>query len=158
LPVTLPSPEYFYAGPLQSFAASVSIPLKILVGNQTGERASSEDSEEWDQTCMGRRTDVTHPLILSLVERFVRFKVLPDGKDWFVDQADLTEAKTSEKVERASKMSAINTQSVTAAGQLTFTVDEIREAMDYEPVAPALLETDVNDEPEDTGDDKQSED
>lgn len=142
LAVSLPSPEHFFAVPLSSFAASVGMPTKILIGNQQGERASTEDSEEWDQTIMGRRSDYTHPLLLSLCERFENFGILPAGKDWHVDQSDLTEAKVSEKVERALKMSQINTQSKNADGMLTFTVDEVREVVDYEPGSPELLEVD----------------
>ncbi|MHC2215537.1 anti-CBASS protein Acb1 family protein [Rhizobium leguminosarum] len=43
LNVTLPSPEHFYGVALNSFAASINMPVKILVGMQTGERASQED-------------------------------------------------------------------------------------------------------------------
>ncbi|MFN3352934.1 MAG: anti-CBASS protein Acb1 family protein, partial [Brevundimonas sp.] len=58
LQVQLPSPEHFFAIALQSFAASVQVPLKILVGSQTGERASTEDADEWARVNMARRTNL----------------------------------------------------------------------------------------------------
>lgn len=132
LPVTLPSPEHFYGVALNSFAASVEIPVKILVGMQTGERASQEDAREWAQTCMGRRSDVTVPTIMEFVNRLERFGLLPE-RDWFLSWTDLTEASMAEKIERADKMSKIN-QSNAVFGEETFTRDEIRESVDHEPM------------------------
>src|SRR5690606_21172157 len=84
LPITLPSPEHFLKGPLEAFAASIPIPMKILLGSQTGERASTEDAREWEQSIMARREQLAIPNIKRLVDKLVKFRVLPD-KDWFVD-------------------------------------------------------------------------
>lgn len=134
LNVTLPSPEHFWSAPLQSFAASIGIPLKVLVGNQTGERASTEDSDEWNQTNMARRVNITHPNVMELVTRLVTWGVLPE-KDWFIDQADLTESSMAEKVDRANKMADTNQK----MGNTTyvFTDDEIREVVGLEPLSDA---------------------
>lgn len=147
LNVSLPSPEHFWSAPLQSFAASVQMPLKILVGNQTGERASTEDATDWGETIMARRQNYTHPRLYELVEHLVAKKVLPAEKDWYFDQSDLTEAAPGEKVDRASKMSTINTQMVTADNTLVFTVEELRAVAGYEPLSPNEL--DVEPPPED---------
>ncbi|MFY0682880.1 MAG: DUF1073 domain-containing protein, partial [Thalassovita sp.] len=69
LNVTLPSPQHFRAGCLENLAASVEMPVKILVGMQTGERASTEDAQEWANTCMGRRSDKVIPNIMEVVKR-----------------------------------------------------------------------------------------
>jgi hypothetical protein len=133
LGVTLPSPEHFWAGPLQSFAASIGIPLKILVGSQTGERASTEDSEEWAQTNNARRADVVIPNIMLLVQRLEQVGVLPES-DWFVDWTDLTESSMSEKIDRAVKMTTAN-QNMKDSGELVFTPEEIRATVNYEPLS-----------------------
>lgn len=147
LNVTLPSPEHFFLVALQSFAASMMIPLKVLVGSQTGERASTEDSDEWAQTNMSRRANFVVPNILVLARRLVEFGILPDGKDWFVDWADLTEASMGEKIERASKMADVNQK--TGDGEWVFTPDEIRKAVGYEPLSPAeAIRDDTSDEDE----------
>lgn len=135
LSVTLPSPEHFFAVALQSFAASWQIPVKVLVGNQTGERASTEDSDDWAQTNMARRANEAVPNIMVLVERLVAFRILPDGKDWFIDWADLTEASMGEKIDRAAKMADVNQK--TGDGEWVFTPEEIRKAVGYEPLSPA---------------------
>ena len=135
LGITLPSPEHFWAAPLQSFAASIGIPLKVLVGSQTGERASTEDAAEWAQTIMSRRNSQTVPNIMALVRRLERFTILLDGKDWFIDWTDLTEAGMAEKIDRAVKMSDVNQK--TGEGEWVFTPDEIRKAVGYEPLSPS---------------------
>lgn len=134
LPVTLPSPEHFYSVALQDFAASMNIPVKILVGMQTGERASKEDADEWAQTNMSRRANQTIPNVMSLVKRLERVGILPE-KDWFLDWADLTEASMTEKIERAVKMADVNQKMGNAT--FVFTDDEIREVVGKEPLSEA---------------------
>lgn len=131
--VTLPSPEHFFGVALQSFAASVLIPLKILVGSQTGERASTEDSEEWAKVNMGRRTNQAIPAIMSFVNRLERFGILP-AKDWHLDWSDLTEASMGEKIERASKMADVNQK---MGDEVVFTGDNIRGVVGMEPLSDA---------------------
>lgn len=135
LQVTLPSPEHFWAAPLQSFAASIPIPLKILVGNQTGERASSEDNEEWAQTNMSRRANYVVPIIMAMVNRLEQFGILP-AKDWHLDWPDLTEASMEEKIARADKMADVNKKMETG-GEIVFTPEEIRKSVGYEPLSDA---------------------
>lgn len=144
LGVTLPSPEHFHRIALQSFAASVSMPIKILVGSQTGERASTEDAAEWAQTNMSRRQNVVIPNIMAVVARLEAFGII-DSRDWSLDWADLTEASAGEKIERASKMATIN-QAAGPYGDQAFTVDEIRDAAGYEALTEPI-EDDTDDEP-----------
>lgn len=137
LGVTLPSPEHFRAGALENFAASLEMPVKILVGMQTGERASKEDADEWSNTCMGHRNDRVIPNIMALVNRLERFGILPE-RDWFLSWTDLTEASMSEKLERVTKMSDANQKAVARGSrEWVFTPDEIRSAVDLEPLADA---------------------
>lgn len=135
LGVTLPSPEHFFGIALQSFAASMRIPTKILVGMQTGERASTEDAAEWAQTNMSRRTGLVIPNIMVLVNRLERFGILPE-KDWHLDWTDLTEASIAEKIDRTVKMADVN-QKMKDSGEFVFTPEEIRAAADYEPLSDA---------------------
>jgi hypothetical protein len=136
LGVTLPSPEHFYNVALQNFASSIEMPTKILVGMQTGERASTEDANEWAQTCMGRRTDSVVPNIMNMVNRLERFGILPE-RDWFLSWTDLTESSMGEKIDRADKMASINQKQTAKGGEIVFTSDEIRNAVDMQPLNDA---------------------
>jgi len=135
LGVTLPIPEHFRAGPLENFAASIECPVKILVGMQTGERASKEDAEEWARTAMARRNDSVVPNLMELVRRLEVFGIIPD-RDWRLDWADLTEAGMAEKIDRAHKMAETNAK-MAAGGELVFLPEEIREAVGMKPLSEA---------------------
>lgn len=150
LGVTLPVPEHFRAGPLENFSASVEMPVKILVGMQTGERASQEDAREWAQTCMGRRSDMVIPAIMEFVNRLERFGILPES-DWALDWTDLTEPTKAEKIDRADKMAGVNEKASRAGSpEVVFTGDEIRATVDLEPLSDAeRYRDDFEDEPVD---------
>lgn len=128
--ITLPQPEQFLDGPLRSFAASMLMPVKILMGNQTGERASTEDSAEWAKTCNSRRINYCIPLINDMLQRFEVWGILPE-RDWTVYWDDLTEAGPGEKMDRALKMAEINTKT-TPGDDPAFTADEMRVTAGFE--------------------------
>lgn len=134
--VTLPaSPEHYFLVPLQSFAASFRCPLKILVGSQSGERASTEDAAEWAKTNMSRRANIVIPGIMELIRRLERFGIIPE-RDWFLDWADLTEASPAEKIDRVVKMAEVNAKAQTS-GERIFKGSEMRGVVDLEPLSDA---------------------
>lgn len=148
LNVNLAQPEQFRDGAMQSIAASAQMPVKILVGMQTGERASQEDAKEWAQTCMGKRSEYVIPNIMSLIERLVRFNVLPE-REWNLHWADLTESTMAEKIERADKMAAVNLKHAQAGSMdVVFTDDEIREAVSMSALTDAEKLRESDGEPE----------
>lgn len=134
--IELPDPEHFFMNALQSFAASFDIPLKVLVGTQTGERASSEDASQWNQTCNFRRKNTVIPNILQIVHRLVGCGILKENPEWFVDWTDLTESTMLEKIDRAGKMAKVNKD----FGDIVFMPSEIRASVGYEPVDEVELE------------------
>jgi len=135
LSVTLPSPEHFISGPLQVFAASIRMPMKILVGTQTGERASTEDAKQWSKTCMSHRENRVVPNIMDVINRLEQFGILPD-RDWNLDWDSLTDSSEDEKMGLASKMSEINSK-MERSGEIVFTHDEIREVTGRDPLSDA---------------------
>lgn len=127
--ITLPQPKEFWEPCVQSFAASMGIPFKILVGNITGERASTEDKTEWAETCMSRRENRVLPILQDFIDRLVAWGVL-EKKDWTIGWTSLLEASPDDKLDRAAKMSSINQQ---AGAEPVFLPDEIREEAGYKP-------------------------
>jgi hypothetical protein len=135
LPITLPQPQEFFDICLQCYAASINMPTKVLIGNQQGERASTEDSAEWNKANMARRENEVVPLFQFMIRKLVAVGILPEA-DWQTDWPDLAQTTQTEKVAIAKTLSDINAVSYNASGEITFTPDEIREAADYEPLAP----------------------
>lgn len=146
LGVTLPSdPDKFFGLPLNSFAASANIPVKILIGSQTGERASVEDVKEFNKTISSRRENEIRPTINTFLEMMVDYQVMPNA-DWQTAWEDLTDSTPEEKTDRADKMASTN-QKMVGTGEIVYTTGEIREAAGYPAELPEEAEDDF-----DTGD------
>jgi len=122
--ITLPNPKEFYNICSQAFAASVSIPMKILFGSQTGERASTEDAREWAQTIESRRENNLSPMLLALADRLTKFGVF--AADVVAIQWDsLTDSGADTKMKQSKAMAEINARGY-QFGEPPFTVEEIR--------------------------------
>lgn len=141
--VTLPIPEHFFNVSVQSFAASVNMPIRILVGNQTGERASTEDQKEWSKACMARREHIVIPSLRELLNRLERFQIIPE-RDWTIDWESLLNASPEERMKRAKTMSEINKSGSDPLGgsEPAFSVDEIRAEVGFEPMEELNQEDD----------------
>lgn len=125
--VTLPIPEHFFAITVQTIASSRNMPTKILIGNQSGERASTEDSREWAQTNNAIRVNEAKPLIGQFVNRLEGVGILPE-RDWHIHWSDLTDATQDDKIKRAEVMANINQK---GGMERPFLPDEIRTAAGY---------------------------
>ncbi|EOD6750035.1 hypothetical protein ACJ2X9_004120 [Cronobacter sakazakii] len=133
-----PSPTYDVN--LKTFAASVDIPSRILVGNQSGERASTEDQIYFNARCQSRRGDLSFD-IEDMVDKLIDLQILKPVAKFSIVWDDLNEQSSSDKLDSASKMSDIN-QKTLATGEQVFTANEIRVAAGYEPLGEPLTEDD----------------
>lgn len=136
---------------LQTFSASVDIPTKVIVGMQTGERASSEDQKYMNSRCQSRRGDLSFD-IEDMVDKLIVLRIVSPVAEKAVVWDDLTEQAGGEKLDNAAKMSTINQTSL-ASGEQVFTVEEIRVAAGYEPEGGEPLgEVDDDDEEDEVTD------
>lgn len=138
LPVMLSSPEHFFNIAMQSFAASMGIPVKILIGAQTGQRASTEDSDEFARYAQARRHLIAKPNIRSVIKKLQKPNVLPSAVKLRIDWDDLTEKTLEDKVRRADSMAGVN-QRMLHTRRLVFTENEIREVVGLEPLVQSDL-------------------
>jgi len=134
LAVTLPQPNEFFMIAANMFAASVSIPVRVLIGNQTGERASTEDQIDFNKTCMSRRERVVIPMLRDLLNRFEKWGIIAQ-KDWIIHWDSLLDSSPSDKMTRAQGMATINNTMLGAMGdgEPAFSVDEIRAELNMDP-------------------------
>lgn len=84
-----PSPTYDVN--LQTFSSSVDMPTKIIVGMQTGERASSEDQKYMNSRCQSRREDLSFD-IEDMVDKLIELKIVNPVAEKSIVWDDLTEA------------------------------------------------------------------
>lgn len=141
--VSDPSPTYSVN--LQTFSSSVDIPSRIIVGNQSGERASTEDQIYFNARCQSRRGDLSFD-IEDLVDKLIYLQALKPVSKFSIVWDELNEQSPSDKLDSAVKMSNINQTSL-ASGEAVFSGDEIRVAAGYQPLGNDVLgEDDEEDE------------
>lgn len=147
LVANVPDPIPAFDVSLQSFCASIRIPSKIIVGNQTGERASTEDQKTFNKRCQGRRVSLLSSDIETFVDHLMRLGVLLT-LEYSVCWDDLTEASKDEKMTIADKMATVN-QKMAGFGEVVFTPEEIREVGGYDntEALPALPDIEPPEQP-----------
>lgn len=131
LVANVPDPTGPYNINLQTAASGLDIPTKILVGQQTGERASTEDEKYMNKRCQSRREDLGDE-IGDLLEQLMRIKVVDFQEEFTVMWDDLTESSLADKLANADKMSAINERG-SSSGRPYFQDNEIRTTAGFQP-------------------------
>lgn len=139
--VSDPSPTYDVN--LKTFSASVDMPSRIIVGNQSGERASTEDQIYFNGRCQSRRGDLSFDAE-DMVDKLTDLQIIKPVSKFSIVWDELNEQSSSDKLDSAVKMSNINQTSL-ASGEQVFTVDEIRVAAGYEPGGGEPLPEDEED-------------
>ena len=125
-----PDPRPTYDINLQTVSAALDIPSKILVGMQTGERASSEDQKYFNARCQSRRGELTYE-INDFVAHLMRIGVVDRKAEFTAIWDDLTSATQADKLGEAKIMAEINTAAL-ASGDAVFSTEEIRDAAGFE--------------------------
>lgn len=117
---------------LWEISSGLGIPQKILVGNQTGERASTEDQKQHNARIQSRRVGELSFDISDFVAHLQRIKVIGASGAFQVLWPDLTVPTASDRLANGLAMSQIN-EKFEHTGEMCFTVEEVRTASGYEP-------------------------
>ncbi|QHJ79571.1 MAG: hypothetical protein [Caudoviricetes sp.] len=138
LSVTPADPEPSWTVAANQFAASIQRPFTIIFGQQTGRLASDQDKIDDANGATQRRHGFLNWLIVSIVERLMKFGIVsPAPSEIEIEWDDLLAPTDDEKVTLASKLADINYK-CTQAGEITaFSIDELRRAAGYEALTPA---------------------
>lgn len=136
LSVAAADPEPTWRTALNEWCATVPIPVKVLVGMQTGERASTEDAKDWAKTRMSRRNGFLTDVITEIVTRFWTFGIIPPakGEEITVGWSDLLAPSQAEKIANMDKMADVAVKSTNAFGRSAITENEIRSAGELQPL------------------------
>ena len=128
----VPDPKEPYAVLAQNICSSAMIPMKIAVGNQTGERASTEDQDDFNRRCQSRRTGEMMTDVRRLIDRLIEYGILPPIAEYQVMWTDLAEAGMESKLENVLKMADANQKMQLLGG--VYTHDEMRAMTGHEPL------------------------
>lgn len=134
--VSDPMPSYNVA--LQVFAASVKIPVKVLVGNITGERASTEDIKQLNDRCQSRRVSEVTAHIEKFVAKLKQIGMLAAGQ-YSIMWNDLRESTDGERADHVDKLASIiekiaraDQSQMMTGSEPVLTVAELRSALGYD--------------------------
>ena len=128
---SLANPKEFFMNSLNDVAAAAKIPATILIGQQTGRLASSEDSRAFLSMINSRRENFVKDMISSVMDWFMARGILPMA-DYDIVWDDLLALSDNDKLDNAIKMSSINQTQFQSAGEVPFDGEEIREAAGFE--------------------------
>lgn len=136
LSVAAADPEPTWRTALNEFCATIPMPVKILIGMQTGERASTEDAKDWAKTRMSRRNGFLAEVITCLVTRFWTLGVIPaaNGEEITVGWSDLMAPSRAEKIANMSAMADVAVKTMNAYGRSAITENEVRAEGEMQPI------------------------
>lgn len=145
LVANMPDPEKPFNVSLQVGMASVRIASRIVVGSQTGERASVEDIRDFNERCQGDREGEVSREVRGFVRHLETYKVLEAGGRITVMWDDLAEPTNTDRAELALKMAQTN-QSNAITGDIVYTPEQIQIAAGFEASDAGTLGEDGGDE------------
>lgn len=130
---TLIQPKDFFFNSLYDVSASCKIPATILIGQQTGRLASSEDSRSFLSMINSRRENFGTESINAMIDWFIKWGVLP-AAEYEVEWDDLLQLSKTEQLDAANKMADINDKQFKSGGSIAFDGAEIREMAGFDPM------------------------
>ena len=117
---------------LNDVAAASKIPATILIGQQTGRLASSEDSRHFLSMVNSRRENFMTEMINSVINWLMTTGILPASK-FTVEWDDLLASSDTERLSNSDSMASTNEKQFKSAGDIPFSGSEIREAAGFDP-------------------------
>lgn len=110
LTTTPADPQPSYNTNVQSSSAAFDVASKIIVGNQTGERASTEDLKSFNDRCQSdRMREVGPEVVRPIIDRLIELKALEQpADDYSVMWDDLTAPSKEDRMAMVKVMAETN--------------------------------------------------
>lgn len=120
---------------LKRISAGSHIPLRILLGSERGELASTQDRDNWYDYISDRRKLFAEPRVVrAFVDRLMKYGALPEVPEYEVRWSQIKSMDDSTKADLGIKWSTINRN----MGDIVVTPDEIRDRLlGWSPLSPA---------------------
>lgn len=142
-------PESHINQQYKEIALCKDAPQSILMGNETGERATSEDASMWKEHISSRRTNFAESVIITpLINRLIDVGILPtpngDGSyAYSVEWPPLDELSEPEQAEVAGTLATALKELTGGQPDRIATRGELRSVMDWEPALGSEVDDDA---------------
>jgi hypothetical protein len=128
LQTTLNDPTHAWTIAVNECASHHGKPMTILVGHQTGERASGEDIGTWNRVIMDRQEQVANKIITGLLKDWMlKFNFPAPTNKINIVWRDLNESTAEQQVDLAKKRAETNKISVEGRGLPIYSTTYIQE-------------------------------
>lgn len=128
LVANMPDPEKPFSVSLQTCMASVRIPSRIVVGSQTGERASIEDIRDFNERCQGDREGEVSREVRGFARHLEQYKLIESaGGRITIMWDDLAEPTRGDRAALALIMAQTN-QANSITGEAVYSSETIQVA------------------------------
>ncbi len=127
------NPKDFFFNSLYDVAASSKIPATIIIGQQTGRLASSEDSRSFLSSINSRRDIFGTESTKAMIDWCIKHGILPSALYELVWE-DLLALSKKEQLENADQMATINDKLFKSGQEVAFKSEEIRETAGFEEI------------------------
>lgn len=96
---TVPDPEKHVAAHVAAICAELEVPVRIFLGSERGDLASSQDALSWEARVKGRRdTHTTPTLLVPFIDRLIWAGVLPEpASEYYAGWWDAENATAAER-------------------------------------------------------------
>lgn len=112
---------------LKLISSTTGVPLRILLGSERGELASTQDRNNWNDRVTGRRTTMAEPLVREFIDRLVERGALPEpATTYSFTWPDIEELDEKGKAEVVNKLANANSSQKASEGRIIISANEIR--------------------------------
>lgn len=129
-PLSVPVPQF---GPnlnalLRLIAGAIKMPLRIFIGSETGQLASEQDRNNWQDTINEYQSHHAQPTLRRFVNMMIEIGIVSEPVDTFETVwPDVDELTVTEKADVLPKLAKANKDNKAAGGGIIYTADEIRQ-------------------------------
>ena len=152
-------PTGIFQAIMQLISGSTGIPMRILLGSERGELASSQDERNWNKRVQERQATHAEPNILRpLVDRLIEAGALPRplNGEYEIEWPDLLALGKTEKADIGLKHAQAASTLISSGAEQIITREELRVTLGYEAMPEQGFEESEEDLPEDDREDERA--
>jgi len=127
---TLANPKEYFFNSLYDVAADTKTAATIIIGQQTGRLASSEDSKAHMMRMKSRQENFLNEMIGNIIDWLIKFGILPFS-EYEITWPDLLAPSDQDKLSNAKEMAGINETQFRSGQGVVFEPEEIKDAAGF---------------------------
>jgi len=127
---TLANPKEYFFNALYDISACTKIPATIIIGQQTGRLASSEDAKSFMLMMKSRQENFLNEMIGNIIDWLIKFGIIPFS-EYEITWPDLLAPSDQDKLSNAKEMAGINETQFRSGQGVVFEPEEIKDAAGF---------------------------